>query len=47
MRDPRQPLGPGCTIQVPMSWAPWSHMANGGMDWMASSWSNVTSSAMS
>ena len=46
-RDPRHSLGPGCTIQRPISADPRSHIANGGIDWTASSWSSVTNRSMS
>jgi hypothetical protein len=45
--DPAHPLGPGCTIQVQMSLAPWSHMAKGGIDITASSRSSPASASMS
>ena len=46
-REPRQPLGPGSTMNRPMLAAPRSHMAKGGIDCTASSCSSVTRRSMS
>ena len=46
-REPRQALGPGSSMNFPMSSAPWIHMANGGIDCTASSCSRVTRLSMS
>ena len=46
-REPAHSLGPGWTIQAVMFCALWIHIANGGIDWTASSCSSLTRLDMS